>query len=234
MSIRSDHLRWRANLVIAAAGTFVVLTVAAMIVFPGGATFDLLARHYLFFDNYLSDLGATQTYSGRPNGASRILFTTALVLVGVSLGLFGPVWRVWATRGRGAVLGNLATACAALAGCFLIAAAFSPWDQDYDTHIALVRLGLALASAFIACLTAMQLRSGSPRRWIGPNVICLLALGVYVWIVAWGPSIYVRDGLEVQVAAQKAVVYLTVANLAAQGWGVRRSGRDAARVGSSG
>lgn len=218
---RIDHQHWRANLVILSAGLFVALTTAAMAVFPGGATFDLVARHYLFLGNYLSDLGATHTPSGRSNTASRVLFTSALVVVGASLGLFGPAWRAWATRGRGAVLGGVGTACAVLAGCFLVGAGFSPWDRDYDTHTALVRAGFGLVAAFIACLTAVQIRNHAPRRWIGANVISLVALAVYVWVIAYGPSIFVRNGLETQVAVQKAVVYLTVANLAAQGWAVR-------------
>ncbi len=210
-------------MVIISAGLFVALTTAAMAAFPGGATFDLTTRHYLFLGNYLSDLGATHTYSGRPNTASRVLFTVALVAVGVSLALFGPAWRAWAARGRVAGMGGVATASAALGGCFLIGAAFRPWDRDYDTHTTLVRAGFGLVFVFIACLTAIQIRNGAPRRWIGANVLALCALTAYVWVVVYGPSIYVADGLKIQVAMQKAVVYLTVANLGVQGWAVRKA-----------
>ena len=223
---RFDLQRLRANIVIAAAALFVALTTVAMAVYPGGAPYDVVARHYLFLGNYLSDLGATRTYSGRPNAGSRVLFTIALVAVGASLALFGPVWRAWQTRDRGALLGGAATACALLGGCFFVAAAFTPYDRDYNTHTALVRAAFGLVFAFVACLTAIQIRNFAPRTWIGANVIFLIALVAYIWIDVEGPSIYAPDGLRIQVGAQKAIVYLTVANLGAQAWAVRSRRRD--------
>ncbi len=215
---------------IASACLFVALTIAAMAVYPGGATFDVVTHHYLFFGNYLSDLGATRTYSGRPNTPSRVLFTVALAGVGASLGVFSRAWRAWESKGRSALVGGVATACAVLGGCFLVGAAFTPWDRDYDTHTALVRAAFVLIFAFIACLTAIQIRNDAPQGWIVANVISLIALLAYVWITVDGPSIYAPDGLRAQVGAQKAIVYLTVANLGAQAWAVRRSPSAPGRV----
>lgn len=230
---RARQQGWRANLVIAAAVLFVVLTTAAMAVFPGGATFDIAARHYLFLGNYLSDLGATHTYSGRSNTGARVLFTIALATVGCGLASFGPAWRAWARPGRGRVLGAGATACAALAGAFFVATAFTPWDRDYDTHTTLVRAAFGLVFAFTACLAAIQIRNGAPQVWTGINIAYLMALAGYIGLVLWGPSLFTRSGLETQVAAQKGIVYATVANLGTQAWAVRTATRQPARVRST-
>lgn len=53
---------------------FVVLTIAAMWLYLGGAKYVLGADHYLLFQNFLSDLGATRTHSGRNNLPSEVLF----------------------------------------------------------------------------------------------------------------------------------------------------------------
>ncbi len=228
---RANRRRWQADLVIAGAALFVLLTVAAMVAFPGGATFDIAARHYLFFDNYLSDLGATHTYSGRPNTASRVLFSGALVSVGIALALFGSTWKVWASRGRGRVLGAVASSAAALAGCSFIATAFTPWDRDYYTHTALVRAAFVLVFVFMTCLTNIQLRDHAPSRWIRANVVYVVALAIYVSITIFGPDVGTRHGLELQVATQKVIVGATMLNLSLQAWAVRSSAQGGQEYG---
>ena len=72
-----------------------MLTVAAMFLYRGGSRFDVDARHYQFFGNFFSDLGATVTYSGRADTAPRALFVTALVAGGPSRSVWsGPIWAV--------------------------------------------------------------------------------------------------------------------------------------------
>ena len=47
-------------------------------------------------------------------------------------------------------------------------------------------------------------------------------LAAYVVILFGGPTLETRDGLELQVAAQKIIVYTSIANLGLQALGVRR------------
>jgi hypothetical protein len=50
---------------------------------PGRGEYVLGGDHYLFFQNFFSDLGATRTHSGRSNLASEVLFVVALSAVGL-------------------------------------------------------------------------------------------------------------------------------------------------------
>ena len=73
------------SIVAAVCALFVVLTTVAMLVYPGG-TFPIAETHgYQFFINYFSDLGQTRTQSGAYNYPSMLLFSTAVVLVGIAL-----------------------------------------------------------------------------------------------------------------------------------------------------
>ena len=83
------HWHWHLfGIVAAICALFVVLTTLAMLVYPGG-TFPVARTHgYQFFINYFSDLGQTNTQSGASNYPSMMLFTTAVVFVGIALAVF--------------------------------------------------------------------------------------------------------------------------------------------------
>ncbi len=84
---------WAAAALVAAAAQFVVLTVTAMLVYPGGSKFDPAADGYAFFHNFFSDLGMTGSYGGHANWPSMALFTYALACVGLALVAFGLAVR---------------------------------------------------------------------------------------------------------------------------------------------
>src|SRR5215470_17801489 len=72
---------------------FVVLSFGAMLFYPGGAKYWPNARHYLFFQNFFSDLGATLTRRHESNLLSLVLFAVGLTAVGVSLAVASPIWQ---------------------------------------------------------------------------------------------------------------------------------------------
>src|SRR5450432_3483339 len=114
----------------AASALFVVLTVAAMAAYPGGALYDHGSHGYLFFQNFFSDLGATKTYSGRSNTLSHVLFTVALASVGLALLAFAPSWRVIVARRRARRRAGIASQVSALiSGVGFIGIAATPWDH---------------------------------------------------------------------------------------------------------
>ena len=85
--------RWVFRLIMVGCVLFVVLTVLAMLFYPGGTVADPTAFTYSPFANVLSELGMTETHAGQPNTVSRVLFTTALTLTGAGLATFFPVFR---------------------------------------------------------------------------------------------------------------------------------------------
>ncbi len=180
----------RAELLVAAAAVFLVLTTAAMLAHPGGAKYALGSSGYRFFQNFFSDLGATRTYSGRSNTTSHILFLIALACVGLAMMGFATTWRaVAARRGEGRRFGVVAQAAGIVSG-----------------------IGV--------CLLALQVRNAWPAAFVALYVLVLFA----------GPALGTKSGLEFQVAAQKAIVYSSILNLAAQAAGIRREARSAGRA----
>jgi hypothetical protein len=221
----------RASLLLVAAGLFVTLTTVAMLAYPGGARYRFHSTHYLFFDNFLSDLGATETLTGHRNTASRILFVIALMGLGLALAWFAPTWRTLDGRRNAATMaGRVAQLLAVLAGAGLVGIALTPWDRALDTHEVLVRATLGLISAYIACLTVVLAQNGWPRRWALIDVAYLALLGAYIMSTFVGPDLDTLDGVRFQVTAQKVVVYASILALALQAIIVRTAVR--ARAGT--
>ena len=61
-------------------GLFVVLTLVAMLVYPGGSHDDPAHAGYSFAHNFFSDLGLRQAHNGQPNPLAGTLFFIALLL----------------------------------------------------------------------------------------------------------------------------------------------------------
>ncbi len=213
----------RATFLVYAAVQFVVLTVVAMLVYPGGAKFDLDSNSYLFLGNFFSDLGATKTYSGRGNTASHALFSVALATVGLALMMFSTAWgSIFERRNRGRMAGRASQVLAIASGLGFIGIAATPWDRVLDAHNTFVRIAFGLLLAYLLCLTALQALNHWPRGFVVLNAVYLFVLAAYVVILFGGPTLETRDGLELQVAAQKIIVYTSIANLGLQALGVRR------------
>jgi hypothetical protein len=218
----------RAEFLMAASALFVVLTVAAMAAYPGGALYDHESRGYLLFQNFFSDLGATKTYSGHSNTTSHVLFIIALVGVGLATIGFSTTWRVIAARrdaGRG--FGGVAQAAAIVSGLGFIGIAITPWDRVLDAHNAFVKLAFGVLLVYILSLLSLQLRNGWPALFVAVNVTYLIVLAIYVLVLFVGPGLGTKNGLEFQVAAQKIIVYGSILNMGVQAAGIRREARRA-------
>ncbi len=214
-----------------AAALFVVLTIAAMLAYPGGAKYHHSSTGYLFFQNFFSDLGATRTYSGHANTTSHVLFAIALCAVGLAMIAFSTTWRtVAARRGEGKEFGAVAQVAGIVSGIGFIGVAVTPWDRVLDAHNAFVQLAFGVLLVFILALLALQVRNAWPPGLVAVNVLYLFVLAVYVLVLFAGPGLGTPAGLRFQVAAQKIVVYASVLNLGIQAWGIRREARAAEPV----
>jgi hypothetical membrane protein len=152
----------RAELLVAAAVAFVVLTVAAMLAYPGGAKYDRGSSAYLFFQNFFSDLGATKTYSGRSNTTSHVLFSIATVSVGLAMIGFATTWRTIAARREGRGFGEVAQVAGIVSGIGFIGIGLTPWDRVLDAHNRFVQVAFGVLLVSILCLLALSSRW--PRR----------------------------------------------------------------------
>jgi hypothetical protein len=216
----------RARVLVGGAATFVVLSSAAMATYHGGSPFDPSARHYRFFANYFSDLGATVTYSGRSNSTAHALFIASLTCIGVALAWSAPAWRTFAARGRALPAAWTASVVAALSGVAFFAVGVTPWNRALDLHMVFVQTGFASLAIFTACLLIVQTRNHAPHPCLASNIVYLALLAIYIALFAAGPAYNTIAGLRLQIIAQKLAVYATVLNMTIQAWAVTRKASE--------
>ena len=199
---------------------FFVLTLVAMALYPGGTHNSPDATRYLFTRNFFSDLGATQTYSGKPNLLCEVIFIIALGSIGLALVATSGIWRSIARRAS--ALATSAQFFAVLSGLCFIGIAATPWNVLGPPHMFFVKLGFSLLLGLMASMVFLQMQNGWRGFYIACNWLYILLLAVYVWILFYGPSVHTDGGLEFQVVSQKIIVYTSILNLAAQAYGLRR------------
>ncbi len=66
---------------------YIVTTVILMTLYTGGNRYAPELTHFVLDQNYLSDLGRTINFAGKPNAYS-IFYTITLSLVGIGIFLF--------------------------------------------------------------------------------------------------------------------------------------------------
>ncbi len=227
MTEARNSAAWGGTLLFCCALQFVVLTIAAMWLYPGGAKYLLGADHYLFFQNFFSDLGATRTHSGRKNLPSEVLFVVALSVVGLGMIASSSGWNVIAgKRGRGAGWGVAAQVFSILSGACFIGVGGTPWNLKLAAHNAFVKVAFLLLMGFLISIAMLQVRHAWLRQYTICNCIYLVLLAAYLCILLVGPKLDTERGLAIQVAAQKIIVYASIVNLGYQALGIRRAAGD--------
>ena len=223
----SEHQPWRRQVIrlaILAVLIFIVFTIAAMLIYPGGTFENPGATRYIFFKNFFSDLGRTIAPDGQTNMLAAALFFLALSSAGVGLILFfvtmpglilGPV--------IGKALSILGSAAGIVAGFSFIGVAFTPTDLYSAAHGDFVQM--AFVSFLIATLfyiPAIFLDKSYPNRYGIVYIAFAAILGGYVWLLFNGPNSATAEGLVIQVTAQKVVVYSAIICVLIQAQGVEK------------
>ncbi len=205
-----------------AAIQFVVLTATAMIVYAGGTYADPSAAGYDLARNFLSELGATRTWSGQPNHPSAVLFGIALGGVGVAFVGFAGAWRAFAfERGRARGAGLAAQLFGTGSGAAFLAVAVTPVNLALDLHNTFVVAAFGLLFGYAATLTLVSWRNGITGVRLAASAAYLLLVGVYFAVVAVAirTGVATDHGRMLLVVAQKVVAgasmlyiaYLTLA-----------------------
>lgn len=200
---------------------FIVLTLIAMVFYPGGTYLNHYAEGYSFWNNFFSDLGMVNTFLGGPKLISLTLFVVALTFVGlafISLSYYMPVLMDRYEKSRiyiktGSVFGFIA-------GIGYIGVAFTPWDILLTPHIIFVFV------AFISfLLLAGFYTAGIFKNDDYPNIYAYLflffsvVLGAYIVLLFIGPAAEEEAGLVLQAAGQKIIVYLAIVIMSVQAYG---------------
>jgi hypothetical protein len=211
------------SFVMAACFLFLVLTSLAMVFYPGGTRPAPGTKGYLFFENFFSELGLSRTYSGGPNNVSFLLFTAALALAGLALALYFTLspslfWDSRNTR----VLSMCGTFFGIISGLSFIGVALTPADLYQAPHQLFVQL--AFTTFFVGVVfyaLAILLNRSYPNLYALVNITFGALLGVYIWLLFFGPSTNTPSGLMIQVAGQKIIAYAAIISVFIQAYGSR-------------
>ena len=215
----------RGTLIVLATVQFVAFTLLGMLLYPGGAKFDLSTRYYSFFGNFFSDLGATVTHAGLDNSAARAFFVLALCGVGAGLLAFAPTWRFVAHRGSGISsrrAGWIAEACGSASALCFAGVGLTPWNLNLPLHNTLVRLAFSLLLVFVAGLTWVQVDNGWSRPYVRANAAYLVLLSAYVYLLFRGPSLEVPSGFAFRWWRRRSSPTLRFSIWGFRGWAAER------------
>ena len=102
---------------------FVILNIIAMIMYPGGTLHNPDSNHYIFTENFFSDLGITVSHSGQNNIISCLLFNFSLIVCGITfIMLFYSVRNIFKNK----ILIRIATFFGICGGLSYIGVALTP------------------------------------------------------------------------------------------------------------
>lgn len=188
------------------------LTGTAMLSYPGGTPLDRSTNGYSLQQNFLSDLGMTVAYDGRPNGAGALLFAASLGIIVLGLGgaLAGFLSRYANTPA--AVRFAYASAGVGLLACLaFLAVALTPEDRMMAVHLRVTVLAFKLLPLAALLLTLTARASDRPPRHAVLTWGTLSAvLTAYAGLLTWGPSLDTSSGLTTYVVAQKVVALAVI------------------------
>lgn len=202
---------------------FFVLTLIAMLIYPGGTLHDTGRETYSFLNNFFSDLGRTQDFRGQAN-PSRWIFTVTVTLVGLSMmAFFSAVPAIFQDRREFRTVKFVAVFFGVIAGLGYVGVAFTPYDILMDWHGYSVKSGFSAFFLMSILLTWMIYKSA----WY-PNIyghiflfFDVLLLG-YIYLLFFGPD--ARESIQamhLQVISQKILIYSQIICMLIQMRGAR-------------
>lgn len=213
------------NFAIFAGIQYVVLTIVAMLIYPGSTHRNNETVGYVFSENFLSDLGRTKVFDGTSNLIGAGMYFWVLLSVGASSILLFTILRYLFREKRWVkYLSYLMVAAGVFAGVGLVGIGCAPADLIRDIHIFFVYWSFVFLLASLLLL--MICIYGTPRfpnKYAHLLLFSNLVLAVYVWLLFYGPNPYTTDeGLMIQVVGQKIIVYLLIISLTIQAYGAKK------------
>lgn len=205
---------------------FVVLTIVAMLLYPGGSVSSPNSQGYSFFFNFFSDLGQTHigySSAGTPNTPSMVLFCIALTALGLGLARFFVTFGTLFQRSPAAIwCSRIASLCSIVAGLSYIGVAFTPWNIFLQAHNVFVSWAFrAFLAAIVFSIAAILLEPGFPRRFAVIFGGFAVVLVLYVLLLAFGPSTGTPEGSVVQATGQKIITYASILTIFIQALAAR-------------
>lgn len=198
---------------------FLVTTLVAMVVYPGGTLFDPDAESYRFLENTFSELGRVYDFRGDPKPVSQWIFTTAMVLSGVGLaaahGAFPGLFREAPRSAR--TLSAVTAGLGAVVAVGFIGIGIFPTDVQTRVHYVSVYFAFTgLLPAVAAAAAALMLHPAVPQSARAVHLAFAAVLLGYLWLLWFGPNRETPAGAFIQIAGQKIIVYAGVLAMTVQ------------------
>ena len=225
----SESARWgqpRYLLMAASSAQFIVLTVIAMVLYPGGQLTDDTTVGYDFFRNFFSDLGRTQGYAGGTQWGSTALFFIALNVGGLGLIYFfihAP--KLFKGQRVERILAIVGSMFGIFAGICFMGVAFTPANVPtlLQPHILFVQL--AFTTFLVVVITyaiAIWRTAYYPNMYAWAYVGFGVVLSAYIYLLFWGPPADTDTGLIINATGQKIIVYSSLIIMFIQSLGAWR------------
>ncbi len=200
---------------------FLVLTILAMLIYPGGTIHHPEYVEYDFLYNYFSDLGRTFTFDGSSNWLCHIIFRITLTVSGICLIAFFIALPSLFRSSGSKVLILIASFFGVLSGACYIGIANVPWNLDLGLHRSWVYNGFVsflLMTLFYSA--AILTEKDYPNRYAKAFGVFGIILFIQIVIMIFGPRAYRSNtGLLIQAVAQKIVVYSEIIVMLFQAYG---------------
>lgn len=215
------------RLVLAACGQLVLLTLIAMLIYPGGYFGDPTTPRYLFFQNFFSDLGRFEAHNGDLNAVSRWLFTFALTTMGLAVVLFFvAVAGLFREERPARILSAVGSVIGVISGLGYVGVAWTPSDRLGAAHGTFVQVAfLAFFGAAVFYFLAILTGRRFPRLYALAYLVFIVLMTAYLWLLFFGPA-----NVTIQATGQKIIVYIGILAIFSQAYGARQlTARDAAQ-----
>ena len=188
---------------------FIILSLIAMLYYPGGNYLDSTSVGYIFYYNYLSDLGKTVALNNEPNPVASILFPLSLSIAGVSvLPYFYSIRGFFPKTTRSRKLSNTAFVFGLIAAVFYLGVGFTPSNLVPMAHWVVMFTAFFGAIIAIALLIpAILLNPQFPHRYAWLYIILEFFVLLHVLISIFHWEVYTMTELAWQVVTQKLAVY---------------------------
>ena len=200
---------------------FLLLTIIAMLIYPGGTIHHPEYETYDFLYNYFSDLGRTFTFDGSSNWLSHIVFKFTLTISGICLILFFVALPSLFKSNISKVLILIAAFFGIISVVCYIGIANVPWNLDLRLHHSWVYKGfISFLIMTIFYSAAILVEESYPNRYAKAFGIFAIILFIQIIIMLFGPRAWRSNtGLLIQAVAQKIVVYSEILVMLFQAYG---------------
>lgn len=200
---------------------FILLTLLAMWVYPGGTLHEPHLEHYSFLYNFFSDLGRTVTFDRTSNALTHQLFKGTLTIGGICLIVFFIALPKLFKQPNSKILALLTMVFGILAGASYIGIGQVPWNVDYWGHRLYVRIGfLAFLTMTFFYTLAILVDKDYPNRYAAAMGLFAIVLAVQITIMFYATNAWhSNEALYLQAVAQKVVVYAEILCMLYQSYG---------------